>query len=408
MTDTASRQDPAPAVAGGPEAIWGAYLDLLKPAAALAEQVGGPRSADVEYALYRQFAMNLAQGYFIYFQLDPKFPEFMPFEHSVFLAQPNPDSVYYLARIEAGGVYRVTGRRGDAPVAGFGLIGTLIGTGTPPGPGYGNFDIDDLQLADDGAFEVVFSETRPDGYAGDWRYTHPQAQFLLVRQFSVNWGEDVDVQVAIERLDPTGAKPPMTPAVTDAKLRELFGGYAERLSALCIGTVNRLAEKGFVNRAKLEDYNDYGNTDDWPQAYWECVFDIADDEALVIETDMPDTCHYWNVQVIDALWNQVEMVYRQSSLNNAQAKLDPDGKFRAVLCATDPGLHNWLDTNGCRYGMLIGRWYRASAHPVPVLTKVKIQELDRRFPATSPRVTPEQRQAMLRKRVVGNQMRRKW
>ena len=42
---------------------------------------------------------------------------------------------------------------------------------------------------------------------------------------------------------------------------------------------------------------------DWPQAYFEIVFEIAEDEALVIESELPQSRPYWNVQVIDGLWN---------------------------------------------------------------------------------------------------------
>jgi hypothetical protein len=387
---------------------WSAYVDLLKPAGQLLDRIPGPAGPAIEAALNRQLAMNIAQGYFMHFQSTPRHPEFLPFENSVFLAQPNPDGIYYLAPLEAGGVYRVVGQRGNAPVAGFGLIGTIIGMGNPPGPGYGNFDIDGMEVDADGRFEVIFSEEQPAGYTGNWRYKHPGAGWLLVRQFSVDWGNDIDLRVAIERLDSPPLKPAMTPEETDEKLRKLFGGYVAGLTDLCLNSVRRVADKGFVNKAKYENFNDYGNTDDWPQAYWECVFDIARDEALIIESDMPETHVYWNVQVIDALWNQVEMVYRQTSLNGHQAKLDPDGRFRAVLCADDPGLHNWLDTGGVTYGMMIGRWYRSSSHPLPTFTKVKLADLESHIPASAPRITPEERAAMLRARRLGAQLRRHW
>src|ERR1035438_618715 len=121
----------------------------------------------------------------------------------------------------------------------------------------------------------------------------------------------------------------------------------------------------------LHSFEDLGNGKDWPQAYFECIYDIAQDEALILETELPEKRHYWNVQVIDGLWNQVELVYRQSSLNGHQAVVDADGRFRAVLSLEDPGVANWLDTGGHTYGLLIGRWYRCSSHPTPTLRKVK-------------------------------------
>lgn len=112
--------------------------------------------------------------------------------------------------------------------------------------------------------------------------------------------------------------------------------------------------------------------------------------------------------MIDAIWNQAESVHRQTSLNGAQACIDRDGRFRAVLAHRDPGLANWLDTAGNREGMLIGRWYRCSSQPTPVLLKVKFEELARLLPADAPHVTAAERQARLRERRLGAQLRRKW
>jgi hypothetical protein len=138
------------------------------------------------------------------------------------------------------------------------------------------------------------------------------------------------------------------------------------------------------------------------------VFDIAENEALVIESELPEQRPYWNIQVIDGLWNQVDYVYRQSSLNGLQAKVDADGKFRAVLAHRDPGVANWLDTGGNLYGMLIGRWYRCSGHPTPSVTRVKFADLDRHLPEGVARIDGDERAEALRRRRIGSQLRRKW
>ena len=130
----------------------------------------------------------------------------MPFENSVFLAQPNPDAVYYYSPVDGSGTYRVTGERGNAPVAGFAIGNSIIGTAATPGKGLGNYDIDALQLRPDGTFEVIFSIERPTGYTGNWLHLHPDADFILVRQFCHDWGREVDMRLAIERIDATGAE----------------------------------------------------------------------------------------------------------------------------------------------------------------------------------------------------------
>jgi hypothetical protein len=387
---------------------WADYVELLKSAGSLADHPPGPSGEQARADVYRQLAMNLAQGYFVYFQATGDHPEFMPFENSVFLAQPNPDAVYYYTPIDGSGTYRVVGERGNAPVAGFAIGKVMIGMGDPPGPGFNNYDFDDLETDSDGRFEIVFSSERPEGHEGNWRYLNPEARFLLVRQFSYDWGREQDVRVAIERLDAAPLKPRMTAAEVGTNLELLFGGYVERLARLCQGCVRRTAERGFVNKMSLVTFEELGNSNDWPQAYFETVFELEPGEALILETELPEQHHYWNVQVIDPLWNQVEFVYRQSSLNGHQAKVDSDGKFRAVLSPEDPGVHNWLDTGGHLYGMLIGRWYRCSSHPLPTLRKVKLADLREELPPGTAFVGAAERERLLRGRRIGAQLRRRW
>lgn len=387
---------------------WPDYVDLLKGAEQLLETTASPQDEDLKAQLWKQFAMNLSQGYFLLFQSTPDHPEFAPFENSVFLAQPNPDAVYYYAPVDGRGTYRVIGERGNAPVVGFAVGNRIIGMDRHPGKGLGNYDADSLQLDADGRFEVIFSTERPEGHDGNWLALPPESDFIMVRQFSYDWGNEQDVRLAIERIDAGPIRPPLTQEDIDAKLTHLFAGYARNLSGICIDAVQRCANRGFVNKFNLNSFQELGNSGDWPQAYWETVFDLAEDEALIIESELPEQRPYWNVQVIDALWNQVEYVYRQSSLNGLQAAIDPDGKFRAVLSHQDPGVANWLDSGGNLYGMLIGRWYRCSSHPTPTAKKVKFADLASHLPDITPRITPEGRAEALRKRRIGSQLRRKW
>jgi Protein of unknown function (DUF1214) len=387
---------------------WHLYADLLKSAADVFETTTAPVDDQIKAELYRQFAMNLSQGYLLIFQTSAEYPEFVPFENSAFLAQPNPDGVYYYTQVSGSGIYRVSGERGNAIVTGFATGNRIIGMSEMPGKGFGNYDIDSLDIGSDGCFEVIFSETRPHGYCGNWLYLHPESDFILARQFNYDWGREVDMRLAIERLDPVPTKSRLSPEATDRMLKQLFGTYVRSLSQVCIRQVRRAHDAGLINQVALQDFQHLGNGEDWPQAYWEAIFEIADDEALVIETELPERRHYWNVQVIDGLWNQVEMLYRQTSLNGLIARVDSDGKFRAILSKQDPGFANWLDTGGHNYGMLIGRWYRCSSHPVPTITRLKISAVSDYLGDRSDRITPEERQAKLRERLIGSQLRRRW
>lgn len=389
-------------------AAWSDYLELARNAAELQSQLWDPDDERLRAALYQQFAMSLAQGYFLYFQADPNYPDFVPFENSAFLAQPNPDAVYHYSAIDGGGVYRISGQRGTVPVLGLATAGSLFGMSDSPGPGYDNYDVDSLHLDAAGDFEVILSTERPTGHTGDWWYLNPSTGFVIVRQFSYDWGNEVDPRLAIERLDVAPLRLPMTPAAVDERLRGLFGQYVRGLSQVCLGYMGALRARECSDQVRLQSFDSLGNGGDWPQAYYEVMFDLAPGEALVLHTDLPEEHVYWNVQVIDELWNQVDILHRHSSINGFTAHIGDHGTFCAVLSPEDPGVPNWLDTGGRHRGMLIGRWYRCSSHPVPTATKVPLAELRDHLPPTTPITTPDQRAQQLRARRVGAQLRRRW
>jgi hypothetical protein len=47
---------------------------------------------------------------------------------------------------------------------------------------------------------------------------------------------------------------------------------------------------------------------------------------------------------------------RRISRNRRQTRLDPDGSFRLVIAHRDPGVANWLDTEGRGFGIVFWRF----------------------------------------------------
>jgi hypothetical protein len=124
----------------------------------------------------------------------------------------------------------------------------------------------------------------------------------------------------------------------------------------------------------------YGN--DW--------YRLGDDEALVVETDVP-TARYWAFQLCDPWFKTLDFASRQTSLNHRQARLDADGRFRCVIAHRDPGVPNWLDTVGHREGMIQYRWVWSDSNPAPSLRALPFEALRSALPADTPTVTPEER-----------------
>jgi hypothetical protein len=106
-------------------------------------------------------------------------------------------------------------------------------------------------------------------------------------------------------------------------------------------------------------------------AYSMAPYVLGPDDALVMTGRWP-ACRCANV----SLWNRHLQTYdyaeRTVSRNRAQTKLEDDGSFRMLLAHRDPGLPNWIDTEGRPFGLVFWRFMlpegpieRPSAEVVP-------------------------------------------
>jgi hypothetical protein len=106
---------------------------------------------------------------------------------------------------------------------------------------------------------------------------------------------------------------------------------------------------------------------------------------MIIETDVPDA-RYWAFQLCGLWFEGRDYANRQTSINNQQAVLDADGRFRCVLAHEDPGVPNWLDAAGHTEGLLQYRWIWTRTNPRPSCRIVPLTDLRTHLPADTPRV----------------------
>ena len=386
---------------------WDHYVDLLKPAGTdLLKLLWKPEDEQYKADLYRQLVMNISYAYFQYFQSNSDHPEFMPLWNSVFLLQPNPDDVYYYAPLDGTKRYRIVGDRGSIYMIMFQFGRGMMGMVDTVGQQHSSFlNDDEIKVGPDGKFEILLSATPPEpGFTGTWHKIQEDVDYTIVRMRSYDWGNETDTRMAIECLDAPLVKRRMPVEEIDQRMERALT-LSERLSTLFLGLQNATLERCGTNKFEFQTYGGIGLVQ---QFYWVCCFEMDDDEALIVETELPDNPRYWNIQVNDPYFNAVEYVYRQASLNGHQARLDSDGKFRAVLSKTDPGVPNWLDSGDFTEGMLMGRWTQCDTAPLPELKRVKLADLRQHLPADTPVVSEAERREVLSKRRLGAQMRRRW
>jgi hypothetical protein len=126
---------------------------------------------------------------------------------------------------------------------------------------------------------------------------------------------------------------------------------------------------------------------------------LAADEALIIEFDSHDG--FWMMTNMGVFFNSMDYLYRPVSYTPSRTKVDSDGKIRLILCQEDPGLHNWMDTQGFSRGNVTYRNLMSEAQTVFRTEVVKRSQLAAALPADTARVTPEERVGQMRERFNG-------
>ena len=386
----------------------GPLFDYLQPLQEAVDEIANTwRPDDPEYRadVYRQIMMQFSYGYFAFFHATPEHPDWSPLWNPVYTLQPNPDDIYVFSPIRGDLTYRVSGNRGTCKILSFTTQAVMSGTvdEMPANKAHNEYDDADLGLALGEDFEVIFSAERPAGYTGKWAKIDPGAGAMMLRYRSYDWLNEVDPVLSIECLDPVPPKPRLSPDEILRRIGEM-AKFPARKTKLYFAMQNGVRERVGIN--VFEPIRMPGALQ--KQVYWPACFELDDDEALIIETDLPENRPYWNIQLNDPYFNALEYVYRLSSTNGHYAKVASDGRFYGVIALTDPGVPNWLDPAGYNEGGIYGRWYDCDSEPVPVIKRVKLAELRDHLPADTPVVTPEERAQELSDRVRACQRRKRW
>jgi hypothetical protein len=392
---------------------WSHYIRALEPIAGrLAGYIGKPEDPQMRMEFYRNLLSQVSMGYFALLYADPEHPDFWPYFSQPFNAlAPNPDTDYYVTPIHDDGVYRISGFRGTVKMVLFQIgAGAFIPRGTPDekklGHTLANYDLDSIELDADGSFEVILSAERPPSYKGNWWKLDRGATNIFVRQVSYDWLNEVDARLAIERLDRPAVKPRSSAQKLDRELRHL-AAWVEGTFKASADFVSEMTANLRPNEMGYVDLTDYAGMVTQRYAYG--VFKLAEDEALIVEANPPrKPPRYWGIHLLDDYAFTLDWMNRQTSLNGFTATVDDDGICRVIISSRDPGVANWLDCAGYESGFIQARWDLCETWPEYRTLKVKHSELAHYLPASTRRVSLAERDAAIRLRRKGAQMRKRW
>jgi hypothetical protein len=353
---------------------WEAFCDELK---AAGQQIIRPEAPIDE--------LNRAEGWRYLTRLtrialdmfmecsDRDFPSFYrPSHETAKIGADNPDNYYLRAEINGRHDYRISGTRGT--VAYLGFIAIAGGYEEADGNMRSVSAIDThsgLEVNADGSIDVILSQTPQ---RGNWLKITDDTVAVLVRETYLDRSTETFADLTISRLDMGDSKPA---ALAGPKLKADLANTA----AFVKGTATLFADwaQGFKehpNTLPAADQEYCQKLGGDPNIYYyHGYFNLADDEALLIEADDIPQCDNWNFQLNNYWMESLEYRYVKIHVNKHTAKYRGDGGVRIVVAAKDPGCENWLDTTGHREGTMAFRWIGADRIVHPRCKVVKLADL---------------------------------
>jgi hypothetical protein len=265
----------------------------------------------------------------------------------------NPDTLYYHANVEADAEYVITGTRGTTADLSFQVLkGDYTATDVPGGDDA--FDDRRLDIEPDGSFTLRFGPPKDDP-GPNYFVLGEGSSMLAVREVYGDWSAQKG-QIRIERVDTVGTAP------EEAGLAQITRRYhvAGKMLLSRINTwfnfpkwfyldlpVNTLTAPRLTPGGLSTQFSSVGH------------YDLADHEAMVITVPKSDA-PYQGFQLGSMWYISLDYVNHQTSLNTAQAQVDPDGMIRLVVSKQNPGIANWIETTGKQRGIAQFRWQRVS------------------------------------------------
>lgn len=344
----------------------------------------------------------------------------------------NPDTIYRFMGVNMTSTYVIRGRfTGELPAdTNFSVLTGLSGVTAD------NLGGRELLVEPDGSFTITVSgDAAAPGQRNHLQLT-PDTTLIAVRNTLSDWSTQPPMSLAIERLSGPRdslfsqlggfAIPGLGPMVTRSPLLTALvslippmkktplivrGTFTAVVMALGLGMESKYIKVATTDaesdeRVQPNELRNPTRNAEFLATQLQSAgyFELADDEALVV-TIAPGNARYFTVPVTN-LWTITDNYWdEQTSLNNAQAVADPDGRFTFVISPTDPGVYNWVSTGGFNKGTVSIRFQDLDATslvtPTVSARRVPLAELDAVLPPTTQYVTAAARQQQLATRKAG-------
>lgn len=268
-----------------------------------------------------------------------------------------------------------------------------------------NLSTNDLKRNQDGSFEIYVSKhPAPSNYL-NYIPLKDNATSLFIRNTINDWKNQNFDKLTIERTD--GSQRTIT-VTKEAQYKAFLSSlsnvgptytyYYKLANTPQVNTLPDITLGGTQGRLST-------------QAATYSPFKIADDEALIFTTNLGDA-KYFILPVYNQWFITTDYINKTQTLNNIQSVPNADKTYTYVISKKDPGVYNWIDTDGLNRGYLNPRWQGLSGHPnqpspTASLKLVKLSDLKRELPPDTKFVSSTERQEQLKLRKENYDLRYK-
>jgi len=351
-------------VDGRLESAWDTFVDQLRTLGheALASAPNEADRLDGLRFVLRQLAYREEQ--FIEFPRGTT-PEFFdPESPTRKIFADCPDTIYRQFNIVDGGIYRLTGTRGESPYISFTAYRAALNDRVVADLHDGEIDV-----ADDDTFELTIGgPEQPSNWldtAGDGN----AAAFVIVREYCHDRANGTHATFKIEQLAPAvHHRPELDVDTFSAALGIISLGLSFSNNATVKLSEELRLRPNQMNEAAAELVSEMAGT---PHNHYQlCYVQLDEAQAVTLELD-PPACRYWSVHLNNWWLESPEFRDGQSvCVNDAQAERDADGVIRIRVGPDDPGGGNWLDTKGRRETILLARYLLPEGELPPIVPRV--------------------------------------
>ena len=261
----------------------------------------------------------------------------------------NPDSVYRVIPISGDERYEIHGRVGANRMtenyftlwdANMGTVAVLNGR--------------TMEVDSDGSFTITVDSDDAGGRPNHVQST-PEAHEFYIRDVLLNWDRDDANHLEVQRLGGAPATPAKTldeQADATAAMMAYFANFTGKLSH----GVYKMAPNNFNLAWSADKVGAMRN-----QVYVMGRFDLSPGESFVVDVS-DGGAEYFTVPLSNIWGTTLDIVDRTGSLNKAQSVPNEDGTYTYVIAPTDPGVANWIDSDGLNEGILTLRMAEFGGH----------------------------------------------